>query len=69
MLFRKKLDKFCACCSHAARLNNGQMLCAKHGFVSPDFRCCRFRYDPLKREPNKPLTKDPDMADKLDFSL
>ena len=69
MLFRKKVDKLCACCVHAARLEGGRMLCAKRGFVDAGFRCCRFRYDPLKREPQRQKPKDVYRLDELDFSL
>ena len=69
MLFRKKVEKLCACCVHAARLESGQMLCAKRGFVSESFRCHRFRYDPLKREPLKQKPKDTSLLDEMDFSL
>lgn len=69
MLFRKKVEKLCACCVHAGKLNSEQMLCAKRGFVPRGFRCFRFRYDPLKREPLKQKPKNPSVLDQMDFSL
>ncbi len=69
MLFRKNVAKFCAYCAHAAQVENGQMLCAKRGFVASDQSCFRFRYDPLKRTPSRLNAKDFSQFDDKDFSL
>ena len=69
MLFRKNVAKFCAYCVHAGKLPNGQMLCAKKGFVPEDHKCWRFRYDPLKRTPSRYQAKDFSKFEDEDFSL
>ena len=61
MLFRKNVAKFCSYCKHAGQTDHDQMLCTKKGFVSPDGKCWRFRYDPLKRVPRR----KPDALDEL----
>lgn len=58
MLFRKNVAKFCSYCKHAGQTDHDQMLCTKKGFVSPDGKCWRFRYDPLKRTPARYKAKD-----------
>ena len=45
------------------------MLCSKRGFVSCDFSCPRFRYDPLKRTPPRYSSKDFSKFEDSDFSL
>ncbi len=69
MLFRKNVAKFCSYCAHAGQTQNGQMLCAKRGFVSPEGKCWRFRYDPLKRTPSRYRAKDFSKFKEEDFSL
>lgn len=69
MLFRKNVAKFCSYCTHAGTSGNGQMLCSKKGFVSPDGKCWRFRYDPLKRIPSRYKSKDFRQFKEEDFSL
>ena len=69
MLFRKDIEKRCALCVHAGQAGNGDMLCAKKGFVSSEGSCWRFRYDPLKRTPGRYETKDFSKFEEKDFSL
>lgn len=69
MLFRKNVAKFCSYCVHAGQSGNGTMLCSKRGFVSPDAKCWRFKYDPLKRTPARYKAKDFSKFKDEDFSL
>lgn len=69
MLFRKKIQPSCSYCTHAARLSDGQILCSKKGVVSPDGKCMKFRYDPIKRIPVKPKALDFSKYNPEDFSL
>ena len=69
MLFRKKIQPNCSYCTHAALLADGQILCSKKGVVSPDGKCMRFRYDPIKRVPAKPKALDFSKYHTEDFSL
>lgn len=58
----------CAYCE-SGRLSPGgvSVLCVRRGIVSPDGKCRRFRYDPLKREPKLPLSAP--KADASDFEF
>ena len=69
MLFRKKVARFCSYCANAGQSSNDMMLCSKKGFVSPDGKCWRFRYDPLKRTPSRYKTKDFTQFKEEDFLL
>ena len=69
MLFRKKIQPSCGYCVHGAKLADGQVLCSKKGVVSPDGKCMRFRYDPIKRIPVKSKALDFSKYDSEDFSL
>ncbi len=53
---KHEITKICACCEKAEILNDSErVLCQKHGVVSADYKCRKFRYDPLKRNPSPPL--------------
>ena len=69
MFFRKKIQPSCSYCVHAARLSDGQILCAKRGLVTAEGKCMRFRYDPIKRVPLKAKALDFEKYDQDDFSL
>ncbi len=46
----------CRFCEKAALLDGGnQILCQQRGIVPADYKCRKFRYDPLKRIPHAPL--------------
>lgn len=69
MLFRKKIEKSCAYCSHGVMLDEEQVLCAKKGVRSLPGKCMKFKYDPTKRIPLKRMALDFQKYDKEDFSL
>jgi len=69
MLFRKKVDRFCAYCEYAGKINDEQMICQKYGIVPAVHKCRRFRYDPLKRVPHKQKTQDFSKYNEKDYSL
>ena len=52
----------------AAETDEDRMLCRKKGVVPKEGRCGGFRYDPLKREPARPLLRKTAPED-ADFSL
>lgn len=45
----------CEYCLLAEKLDSRDLLCPKFGVVAPDHKCRRFKYDPLKRVPPKPV--------------
>lgn len=69
MLFRKKIEHSCAYCIHGARLEDGQILCAKKGMKTTEDKCFRFKYDPLKRVPKKAKALDFSQYRDEDFTL
>lgn len=69
MLFRKKIERSCAYCTHGAKLEDGTILCTKHGFKTEQDKCFRFRYDPCKRIPVKAKALDFSRYHNDDFSL
>ena len=58
MLFRKKIERVCSYCLYGANLDEDQILCSKKGIRSPDDKCRKFKYDPLKRVPPKGLLEE-----------
>ena len=69
MLFRKKIDQYCAYCAHAGKIDDEQVICQKAGIVPASHHCRKFRYDPLKRVPSRPKAQDFSKYDDKDFSL
>lgn len=69
MLFRKKIERSCSYCTHSAKLNDDQVLCAKKGIMPLYGKCLRFKYDPCKRIPAKAKALDFSKYDNTDFSL
>ncbi len=52
-IFKNKTEAQCALCEHGSPTPNGEaVVCRKAGGVMQPFSKCRkFKYDPLKREP------------------
>lgn len=69
MLFRKKIERSCAYCTHGVLLEDGNILCSKKGMRTIDQKCRRFHYDPCKRIPSKAKVLDFTKYDQEDFSL
>jgi len=53
MLFRKSDNPQCATCSRSSHLTDMEMLCSRHGVVGKTYHCRAYRYDPLKRKPQR----------------
>ena len=69
MLFRKKIERACAYCSHGVALCDDQILCVKKGIRSPEGSCSRFQYYTFKRIPSKHKAMDINKYDEDDYSL
>lgn len=69
MLFRKKIDRNCAYCQFAGKVDDETMICQKYGFVPAAHHCRKFRYDPLKRVPARPKAARFEELKEKDFSL
>ena len=69
MLFEKDMDPRCAYCKRGALLDEGRVMCLRKGIVSAGDSCRKFRYDPLKRVPPKPVKADFSRLKDEDFTL
>lgn len=69
MLFRKKIERSCTYCMYGTTLEEGQVLCTKHGLRQAEVSCRKFKYDPCKRIPGKAKPMDFSRYDQEDFSL
>ena len=69
MLVEKDIDPRCAYCQRGTPLEDGRVMCVKKGIVSASGACRRFRYDPLKRVPPKPLAASFAHLKDEDFTL
>ena len=69
MLFQKNIEPRCAYCKRGALLADDRVMCMKKGIVSTANSCRKFRYDPLKRVPPKPVKADFSALKDEDFTL
>lgn len=69
MLFRKDMEKRCAYCAHAGRIDDEQVACVKRGIVASGSHCAAFRYDPLKRVPPRPVQLNTGDLKQEDFEV
>lgn len=53
-LFNKKLQRSCEWCIHSKKSEfSDEILCRKHGVTNKRDYCRNYKYDVLKRTPNK----------------
>ena len=69
MLFRKDIEPRCAYCRKGNRISEEEVICLRRGIVPPEGSCRAFRYDPLKREPPRPLKLPTGRLSQKDFEL
>ncbi len=69
MLFRKNIEPRCAYCKFAASAEPETVICRKYGIRKETEHCRKFRYDPMRRVPPRPVTVDFSKYDGQDFSL
>ena len=65
--FSKELSHACKYCINARSYNNTEMLCKHRGVVLLNDCCKKYKYDPLKREPQRILQNENWTAE--DFEL
>lgn len=52
ILLNKNIEPRCQYCANGTRSRDGSMvLCIKKGIVTLNYKCRKFKYDPLQREP------------------
>ena len=70
MLFRKDITPNCSYCVYGCAVTATECACERKGIIkSPRSACRRFRYDPLKRTPERPATLETESLKKEDFCL
>ena len=69
MVFRKDMEPRCGYCSYGSPAEEGTVICRKRGIVLESDACRKFKYDPLRRTPPKPLQADFTKYDERDYSL
>lgn len=53
LTFGKGINKYCLYCVHGKHLEyTDEVFCTKKGFVEKFGKCAKYKYDPLKRNPN-----------------
>lgn len=68
-LFRKEIEPRCAYCNKGNAINEKEVICSRKGVVAMEFHCSRFRYDPLKRVPPRPVKLETSKLKEEDFSI
>ncbi len=66
-MFDKAIQKKCEYCIYGSYLSEAELICKRKGIVGKDDLCRKYKYDPLKRIPQRPKLAD-DFSAK-DFSL
>ncbi len=69
MLFRKDIEPRCAYCAKGSPISDREVACPRKGVVDASFHCSRFRYDPLKRVPPRPVKLETGKLTEEDFRL
>lgn len=68
-LFRKDIEPRCAYCDKGNVINEREVVCSRKGVVAMEFHCFRFRYDPLKRVPPRPVKLETSKLKEEDFLI
>ena len=51
-LFRQDIPAACSYCLYGKDSSDGAMVeCRRNGLVAPHFKCTRFKYNPVRRNP------------------
>ena len=70
MLFRKDITPNCSYCVYGCVVTETECACERKGIVTNPRSACRcFRYDPLKRAPERPAVLETEKLKVEDFQL
>ena len=69
LLFRKDIEPRCAYCAKGSTINDREVVCSRKGVVATEFHCGRFKYDPFKRVPPRPLKLKVSQLREEDFTI
>ncbi len=68
-LFSKEIEPCCIYCARSRKVNENEVICIKHGIVSCNFKCRKYKYDPTKRIPPEPAVFDSTTFSADDFKI
>ena len=69
MLFRKNIEPRCLYCAHGSAISEREVVCRRKGVVAAEFHCTRFKYDPFKRVPPRPVKLETSRLTEEDFRI
>lgn len=69
MLFRRDIEPRCAYCERGSVISEREVICRRKGVVAAEFHCSRFRYDPFKRVPPRPVKLETSKLTEEDFRI
>lgn len=69
MLFRKDIEPRCAYCAHGSAISDTEVACPWKGVTAAEYHCRRFRYDPFKRVPPRPVKLETGRLREEDFKI
>jgi len=69
MLFRKNIEPACSYCAKSGTVSEEEVICRKRGIMPASASCSSFVYDPLKRDPPRPVKLPSEKFSKEDFTL
>ncbi len=68
-IFSKEIEPYCIYCVHSKPIGSMQVICPKHGIVSTNYHCRKYKYDPTKRIPPEPAAMDIECFTAEDFKI
>lgn len=68
-VFRKDIEPMCLYCAFGKSLSETEVACPKRGVQSAMNHCRKFKYDPLRRNPPRPVKADFSHFSADDFKL
>ena len=69
MLFDPNIEPRCDYCRYGSDIGENEIACSKFGIFFAGDSCRKFKYDPLKREPERKKAPDSSNLSAEDFEL
>ena len=69
MLFRRDMEPRCLYCQRGNVISEREVICKRKGVVAAEFHCSRFKYDPFKRVPPRPVKLKTSRLTEEDFAI
>ena len=69
MLFRRDIEPRCLYCARGTVISDREVICRRKGVVAAEFHCGRFKYDPFKRVPPRPVKLETSKLSEKDFRI